>query len=1735
MSTLKRIVSNNFFGCALLLVLVFFIPNGTSAQYSLTGPSSANTGESKTYYVNGPNIATLNWSATNGANVGGQNPNSNGYPANVTFNNTGTTLVSCQIGDEFFNVYNVKKSVSVCSTVNAGNINGGGQYICYGGNPTTLGNATSASGGSGRISYQWQSATFPGSWSNITGATSSSYNPPNGLTSDRYYRRAASSCGNVAYTSYIKVDVYDELNPGIVGGESFICSGGNPKNIRLAASSSGGDGNYSYQWQYSNNGTSGWTNISSGATGSTYDPPGGLTTNRWYRKRVQSCGQTKYTGSHKVTIYPELSSGSINGGHTICYSGNPSTLGSSSLPSGGSGTYAYQWQYSDNGSSGWGDISGATSTTYNPPSGLSADRWYRREVVSCGQTKFTSSIKVTVTAPPIWYADIDGDGFGDDSETVASCTQPSGFVSNNTDSCPFEFGPSTGCDYQSVTFSDENYVYSRTYQREKSSAAQINRSSDVMEAIAYYDGLGRPMQQIAIKGSPVGKDIVTHIGYDAFGRSDKEWLPYKASNGATGTYRSSAESDTEAYYVANYASDMGSTPNPFSQKEMESSPLNRIIKQASPGEDWQLGNDHEIEFEYSTNITNEVRLFSVTTSYTNNIYEPSLIDGSGNVYYNAGELNKYITKDENHDGTLSKLHTTEEFTDKQGRVVLKRTYAPFDTNDNNNTLDPGEDEVAHDTYYVYDNFGNLTYVLPPKVKTFDGVSIAELNELSYQYKYDGKNRLVEKKIPGKGWEHIVYNKMDQPIMTQDARLSGQGKWLFTRYDALGRVAFTGMVNGGSRQAEQSAADNASLQWTEQSGSGTTVDGVSLYYNGNGYPTLGSLTELHTINYYDGYDSTRDGITQPAGQVLGQDQATDVTGLAMASKVRVLENSLWITTLTVYDKKGRAIWVQTENPYLGTTDVVKTELDFAGKPLEQQTVHTKSGIPTITTIDTFEYDHSGRLVLQKQTLDGNTETLFFNEYDALGQLVTKNVGNALSNPLQKVDYAYNVRGWLKSINDSGSLGSDIFAFGINYNQTEYGGQPLFNGNIAETDWKTGNDNVLRRYRYEYDALNRIQLAAFNIGDNSQAHRYSESDIAYDKNGNIEKLKRMGHTNSGATSFDLMDDLVYSYDSGNKLLSVSDATSVGYGFNDGNTSGNDFAYDTNGNMIMDLNKGIQANDITYNHLNLPTEIVTGLGTISYVYDAMGAKLEKSAAGSVTQYAGNYIYSGALGSENLQFFSQPEGYVTPDGQGGYDYIYQYKDHLGNVRLSYVNQSVDDQFYFETETGGWSPSGTTTLNNANQKLNISITNRWNSASKYYNITPGIPIHIEFDFEQGNMVTPTFFVRERINGVWENNADRDRIVGMEDGHYELDLTLTGEYIRVYFEKSTASDDGTTTTCYVDNFKIYQEDIEIVEENNYYPFGLEHKGYNNVVNGTEHKYKYNGKEHQEELGLNMYDYGARNYDASLGRWFGVDGLAEKYLSNSPYHYANNNPVLNYDVDGNYFVNFQSLFTAMSFQRNSRQQMDKNNKSIEQLQGLIDDGGLSEDAVANLNGLIGGLEGANSELQGSIDEVNTLMGSNQGYNIEDAGAFASSGQTTYNFNTGVVNIKAPLGNGFGLLGHEIKHAYQFDQGLTGLNDGSPTTTSKLIGVDLADEWNAYRRQNAIEPGTSYDTYNELNNDANSPYANHPRTPQSVSEHARIQIYLKLKGTKKQKNEALNKLASKNGHAFRINGKTYDGKN
>ena len=124
-------------------------------------------------------------------------------------------------------------------------------------------------------------------------------------------------------------------------------------------------------------------------------------------------------------------------------------------------------------------------------------------------------------------------------------------------------------------------------------------------------------------------------------------------------------------------------------------------------------------------------------------------------------------------------------------------------------------------------------------------------------------------------------------------------------------------------------------------------------------------------------------------------------------------------------------------------------------------------------------------------------------------------------------------------------------------------------------------------------------------------------------------------------------------GNKLTKVDELGENSTGFKD--VSGTDYTYDINGNMITDGNKGIT--NITYNHLNLPTNVSFGgqQSSIAYVYDATGVKQKKTVAGSgipskTTEYAGNYIYEDNV----LQFFNHAEGYVKTES-GKFDYVYQ------------------------------------------------------------------------------------------------------------------------------------------------------------------------------------------------------------------------------------------------------------------------------------------------------------------------------------------------------------------------------------------------------------------------------------------------------------------------------------------------
>ncbi|WP_299115119.1 DUF6443 domain-containing protein, partial [uncultured Winogradskyella sp.] len=551
-----------------------------------------------------------------------------------------------------------------------------------------------------------------------------------------------------------------------------------------------------------------------------------------------------------------------------------------------------------------------------------------------------------------------------------------------------------------------NYIHNITPRIATTDITTLSNNEKI-ESITYFDGLGRASQSIGIRAGGQSQDIITHIAYDAFGRQTKEYLPYSATTNI-GDFRVDAFDATNSYYDATaYDDDFPGMSvadiNPYSEKEFDSSPLNRVMKQAAPGKDWKMGNGHEIEMDYLTNGTNEVKHYYVKLfkDVTNSVitYTTSLED---NGYYTANELSKTITKDENHDGTSTKAHTTEEFKNKQGQVILKRTYGTSEVDG------VAQTNVAHDTYYVYDDYGNLSFVLPPKAEAHTAKpDPTELSELCYQYIYDDLNRLVEKKIPGKGWEYIVYNKLDQPIATQDAiqRGSAPYKWLITKYDAFGRVAYTAIEESNTlytRTAVQDVINGQTQQYETRLTTPITVAGTTLYYtNASGFM---HLEELLTINYYDDYNFDLDGGSSETA--YGVTPITNVKGLATGSKVRVLGTNDWITTVTYYDDKARPIYVYSKNAYLDTVDKIKSDLTFDGRATETTSSKERSGI-TLSFIDQYTYDHTNRVLEHRNKFAHAPlyEVITDNSYDDLGQLTAKGVGgkqNAIDR-LQDIDY------------------------------------------------------------------------------------------------------------------------------------------------------------------------------------------------------------------------------------------------------------------------------------------------------------------------------------------------------------------------------------------------------------------------------------------------------------------------------------------------------------------------------------------------------------------------------------------------------------------------------------------------------------------------------------------------------------------------------------------------------------
>ena len=580
----------------------------------------------------------------------------------------------------------------------------------------------------------------------------------------------------------------------------------------------------------------------------------------------------------------------------------------------------------------------------------------------------------------------------------------------------------------------------------------------------------------------------------------------------------------------------------------------------------------------------------------------------------------------NFSGQLSVIKTTDEdlnvsytFTDEMGHVVLTRQMKGSET---------------HDTYYVYDDKGNLCFVLQPMYQ-----SSANLDQYAFQYKYDGRNRCIWKKLPGAGYVEMVYDNADRLVFSQDGnqRALSTGNWMYYKYDGLNRL-------------------------TEQ---GTCTNKVTT-----------SGTNVLVQHFYDSY-----AFRSQAGfnnSNFPDDASGNGKGALTASVATVLGSSNKIYTAYYYDIKGRVAKTVQSN-LLGGYDVTATVYTFTDKPATVTHTHTASGKPTRTEMYTYSYDHADRLLKVEHTLGGTKITLADYAYDNLGRLQSKSLHGSATN---KLTYAYNVRSWLTGI--SGSK----FTQNLYYNTGN--GTAKYNGSISSMTWKAGNESTIRGYKFTYDGLSRLMNATYGetAGINTNTNRFSENVTAYDKNGNIKTLQRYGQT--AASSYGLIDNLTFTL-GGNLLSRVDDAAAAsayngGFEFKDGVKQANEYTYDSNGNLTKDLNKGIS--NISYNCLNLPSAVTFSDGsTIVYTYAADGAKLKTvhkiGGTTTTTDYCGNVIYENGV----QKLLLTEEGYVTLSDS---KYHYYLKDHQGNNRVV-INQSgtVEETNHYYPFGGVFASSG--------------------------------------------------------------------------------------------------------------------------------------------------------------------------------------------------------------------------------------------------------------------------------------------------------------------------------------------------------------------------------------------------------------------------------------------------------------
>ena len=781
--------------------------------------------------------------------------------------------------------------------------------------------------------------------------------------------------------------------------------------------------------------------------------------------------------------------------------------------------------------------------------------------------------------------------------------------------------------------SGSNWIKTRT---------AISETGTTITDITYYNGLGLPSQTTNVRASVNGYNIVTPIVYDALLRSDATaYLPFEATyySDEEELPNSTAISEQRNYYEERYSSDYERS---FTEKVYEASPLGRVRKQALPG----YMKDYEVlytEFDYRTNDTDEVRWLAV------GVDGELVCEGC----HDAGTLSCTVTTDPDD-------HVVQSFTDGLGRTLLSRTF---------------DDDEPIDTYSVYDDYGRLRWVVTPEGSYLlsDSLTVPVDDDFAekycYVYTYNDRGLMVEKRMPGREAEYMRYDEGDRLRVSQDGNLRAKKQWISYSYDALGRVQ------------EQSLAVEAELiPIRSQAGVsiGEPIESVEP-------PYLGSSVPLRKY-VYDTYPSevqaagldfqSIEGLTATDGESLRYDNAT---GSLTYEKLAVLANDTitgYHQRACYYDYKGRLIQIverDTEDGILCTSK----RYDFVGNLIAQRESYTRAG-KTDDIDRTFTYDDRGRLLNETTQVNGGEEAVVYYEYDELGRLAARRLGEGTSAIAEQSEY--DIRSWLTK------KSSELFDMSLGHSYT---------GNITSWQWQhkgdPSGDGPQNRYVFTYDGLSRLANTTQYV--NGELNKQNvERFLTYDRNGNLLTLIRYAdgvqssnrqYTYIGNRLDRMEKDKVIAWDE------IEIHPGEGYRgqwncrvgcrnlhrYECGHTScrpgiilHSRYAHDRNGNLTYDME--LQTN-FAYNSLNLLEKAMRNDTIVAkYSYLADGTKLSAVNADDCGfAYRGSFTYREEVveNGTGCQVESVPfsSGRIVATAGNDTEIRYFLTDHLGSVRV--------------------------------------------------------------------------------------------------------------------------------------------------------------------------------------------------------------------------------------------------------------------------------------------------------------------------------------------------------------------------------------------------------------------------------------------------------------------------------------